>query len=202
MKKLTIIIAIMAIAGGAYFVLGRGGKGATPTALPAPSIDGGVLKLIDARASSRDFSAREIDDKTLSEILWAAFGKNSRGTRTIPTSRGRQALAVYAITKNGAFLYDGAGLVKKSGDDLRPLFAHTMQSFPKTAPLTILFAGDDAMNSPIHAGAAMQNVGLYAAEKGMGAVVRMMFDKDAAKKALAMPKAEQPIVSITIGWVK
>ncbi len=194
---ITIILTI-AVCAGIYLIFGKSKVSVQPTI----AIDGGILKLIDARASHRDFSTKEINDKTMNEILWSAFGKNSHGTRTIPTSRNRQALSVYAITSKGAFLYDGEKMIKVSDKDLRPLFAHTVQSFPKTAPLTILYAGDDTENSPLHAGSAMQNVGLYATEKGLGQVVRMMFDKDAVSTELHLPKGTMPIVSQTIGWQK
>ena len=65
---------------------------------------GNILETIDSRKTTRAFSDKEIDDKTMNEIMWAAFGKNSRGTRTIPTAKNNQNLKVYAIRADGAFL--------------------------------------------------------------------------------------------------
>ena len=186
MKITTIILAL--IAAGAAFAAG------------VDSGRMGVLKIIDSRASTREFSSREIDDKTMGEILWAAFGKNSRGKRTIPTAKNSQNLKVYAIRAEGAFLYDGEKQVKVSDSDLRPLFAS--QSYVMTAPLTLLFAGSDKQFSAMHAGSAYQNVALYCAERGLGNVVRAYFDKEAIEKALGFSKDEFAIISQTIGWGK
>jgi nitroreductase len=158
----------------------------------------GILKLIDSRVSTRTFSDKSIDDKTTDEILWAAFGINSRGTRTIPTSQNQQNLKVYAIRADGAFLYDGERLNKVSDADLRPLFAR--QDFVATAPLTLLFAGSDKDNSPLHAGSSYQNVALYCAERGLGNVVRAFFDWQAVEQALVFTEGEFAIISQTIGW--
>jgi nitroreductase len=197
-KKIAILafLILVSIAIVLYFKFGHMLK--KHEILPSPAVENGILKLIDTRVSSRNFTSREIDSQILSEIMWAAYGKNSHGTRTIPTSRNKQNLSVYAITKSGAFLYNGKNLIQITNDDLRPLFA--MQDFVLTAPLTILYTGTDTENSPIHAGAALQNVGLFASERGMSAVVRMMFDKIAIHKALNLPADEILIVSQTIGW--
>ena len=157
-----------------------------------------VLKIIDARMATRSFSDRSLDDKTTGEILWAAFGKNSRGTRTIPTAKNEQNLKVYAIRADGAFLYDGERLDRVSDTDLRPLFAR--QDFVLTAPLTLLFVGSDREFSPMHAGSSYQNVALYCAEHNLGNVVRAYFDKPGIEKALGLSPDEFAIISQTIGW--
>ena len=52
----------------------------------------------------------------------------------------------------------------------------------------------------MHAGSAYQNVGLYAASKGMHSVVRGYFDNDRVAKALNLENGERAIVSQAIGW--
>ncbi|MDR1697242.1 MAG: nitroreductase family protein [Rickettsiales bacterium] len=169
-------------------------------ALPTPSVDDGVLALIDARMSSRNFSDREMDAQTTSDILWAAFGKNSHGTRTIPTAMNEQDLKVYAIRADGAYFYDGGKLVQITDTDLRPLFAQ--QKFVLDAPLTLLYVGPDAEYSRMHAGSAYQNVALYCAERGLACVVRGMFDKAGTGVALGLESDEVAIISQTVGWPK
>ncbi|MDR2269205.1 MAG: nitroreductase family protein [Rickettsiales bacterium] len=188
MTTKSIIVSIIAILAVATAV-----KLANPR-------QGGILKTIDMRMTSRDFSTKPIDEKTTNEILWAAFGKNSRGTRTIPTAKNGQNLKVYVIRIDGAFLYDGEKLDKISDRDLRPLFAH--QDFVLGAPLTLLFVGSDSQFSAMHAGSSYQNVALYCAERGLGNVVRAYFDKAAVEKAIGLPKGEFAIISQTIGWKK
>ncbi|MDR0367008.1 MAG: nitroreductase family protein [Rickettsiales bacterium] len=203
MKKKSLAIGIASAAALGAVVLSFSRPGKQPAeALPEVEIARiPVLQTIDARQSHRSFSTRELDKKTLSEILWAAFGKNTHGTRTIPTANNKQALGVYAITNTGAYSYDGEEnrLVLRTKQDLRPLFAQ--QDFVSTAPLTILFTGTDAVSSPIHAGAAVQNLGLYtAASDGLGGVARAFYDKEAVAKALVLAEGEQPIISYTIGY--
>ncbi|MDR1071321.1 MAG: nitroreductase family protein [Rickettsiales bacterium] len=192
--KIKIIIALaVSVAAGFYlgFFMGRSASG--------PS-EAGMLKIMDSRMAVRDFSARPIDDNTMAEIMWSAFGKNSRGTRTIPTSKNEQNLKVYAIRANGAFLYDGEKLNRVSDKDLRPLFAR--QSFVLTAPLSLVFVGSDRRNSPMHAGSSYQNVALYCTARGLGNVVRAYFDAPAVEQALGLAAGEFAIVSQTIGWRK
>jgi nitroreductase len=200
--KTKIIIGIVVVIGlAAVFAYNKFGFILhNTTALPTPSVDGGFLALADARMSSRAFDTREIDEQTTSDIMWAAFGKNSRGTRTIPTAMNEQNLKVFAIRADGAFLYDGKNLRRVSDDDLRPLFAG--QGYVMDAPLTLLFVGPDTEYSRMHAGSAYQNVALYCAEKGIGNVVRGMFDKAAVHGALKLGTDEVAIISQTIGWAK
>lgn len=169
--------------------------------LPAPQTSGGVslMEAVQKRHSAREFSAEKIDDQTLSDILYVAWGISHDGKRTIPTSMNKQNLAVYAVMPDGAWLYDAAGnrLLQITSDDLRPLFDR--QDYMKDAQLTLVFTGTDPRNSPLHAGSAYQNVGLYAASRGLNNVVRGWFDRDGVAKALNL-KPDEVIISQTLGW--
>jgi nitroreductase len=188
MKTKPVLLALAVIAAAVMVEMAR------------PRGGNGILETIEARMASRDFSDRPIDDGITAEILWAAFGKNSRGTRTIPTAKNEQNLKVYAIRADGAFLYDGDKMNKIADTDLRPMFAH--QDFVLAAPLTLLFVGSDRQFSAMHAGSAYQNVALYCAEHGIGSVVRAYFDKAGIEKALGLPENEFAIISQTIGLKK
>lgn len=169
--------------------------------LPAPQTAGGVplMEAIQNRHSGREFSAEKIDDQTLSDILYAAWGISHDGKRTIPTSMNKQNLAVYVIQPDGAWLYDAAGhqLQQVTAKDIRPLF--NQQDFMADAQLTLVFTGTDPKNSPMHAGSAYQNVGLYAASRGLNNVVRGWFDRDGVARELGL-KPEEVIISQTLGW--
>lgn len=169
--------------------------------LPAPQTSGGVslMEAVQKRHSAREFSAEKIDDQTLSDILYVAWGISHDGKRTIPTSMNKQNLAVYAVMPDGAWLYDAAGnrLLQVTSDDLRSLFDR--QDYMKDAQLTLVFTGTDPRNSPLHAGSAYQNVGLYAASRGLNNVVRGWFDRDGVAKALNL-KPDEVIISQTLGW--
>ena len=106
-------------------------------ALPAPGVTGGMplMEAIAKRQSARDFDAgRAIDDQTLSEILWVAWGMNARGKRTIPTSRGLQNMQLFVLTPTGTWEYDGMAhkLTRINDKNLIPLCER--QDFVKNAP--------------------------------------------------------------------
>ncbi len=169
--------------------------------LPEPQKDGGIplMEAITKRRTTREFSAKKIDDQTLSDILYAAWGLSHDGKRTIPTARNLQDMQVYVIKADGTFLYDGESnsLTHVSDKDLRSYF--NKQDFMADAPLTLLFTGKDPKYAPMHAGSAYQNVSLYTAGRGLNNVVRGMFDKEGIAKELNIPE-EEVLISQTIGW--
>ncbi len=65
--------------------------------LPTPERGGGMplMQALNERRSVKEFDNRQIDDQTLSEILWAAYGVNrSGGLRTIPTAMNQDRKSV------------------------------------------------------------------------------------------------------------
>lgn len=170
--------------------------------LPAPVVAGGkpLMETIGERKTIREFKAQNVDDQTLSEILWVALGISHDGKRTIPTAMNQQNLKVYVVRNDGAWLYDAAenSLTQVTAENLQPLFA--TQDFMKDVPVNLVYVGSDEKYSPMHAGSAYQNVGLYAASKGMHSVVRGYFDNDRVTKALNLENGERAIVSQAIGW--
>ena len=172
--------------------------------LPAPNVKGGqpLMETLANRKTIRDLSDQAIDNQTLSELLWSAWGISHGEKRTIPTSQNKQNLKVYVTKADGTWLYNAKDnrLEQVSNQDLRALMAK--QDFVKTAPITLIFTGTDAKNSPMHAGSAYQNVGLYCASKGLGNVVRGYLDREAVEKALNLPAEEKVIITQTIGWPK
>jgi hypothetical protein len=135
-----------------------------------PNKAGGVplMEAIEKRKSERNFRADSIQAQHLSDILWVAFGLNREdGKRTIPTGRGNNELAVYAVLSSGVYLYEPVEhkLNKVLNGD------YTLEY--GGAPLTLLYAGPT--NGPfgaLHAGSAYQNVGLYCASEGLANVVK------------------------------
>ncbi len=172
-------------------------------ALPEPVMTGGMplMEAIAKRQSARHFdTGRAIDDQTLSEILWVAWGINARGKRTIPTSRGLQNMQLFVLTPDGTWEYDGPGhkLVKVNDKNLISLCEK--QDFVKTAPLHLVYACKDDRGGECHVGSAYQNVYLYCASRGLSAVVRAMIDKDALNREIPLPENHSVIVHQCIGW--
>ena len=149
--------------------------------LPTPQTEGGMplMQAVAARKTTREFASRAIDPQTLSEILWTAWGITHDGKHSIPTSQNKQNI---------------------SRKDVRSIL--NTQEFVKKAPLHLVFVGSDKKNSPMHAGSAYQNVGLYCASKGLNNVVRGYFDHAALGKELNLQEPEEVIVTQAIGWSK
>lgn len=167
--------------------------------LPAPDISSPLMRIIDARSSGRTYSKQKISEQELSNLLWAAFGTNSRQTRTIPTSRNQQKLKIFVVYNGSVWQYDGKENVmnKVSNDDLMPYLAQ--QSFVHEAPVHLIYAGDKK-SAEVHSGSSYENVSLYAAEKGLASVVRGLIDRDGLHKALNLGDDEVVTYHQTIGY--
>lgn len=169
--------------------------------LPDPITAGGrpFMEVLTARQSSRSFASPALEPQTLSNVLYAAYGISHNGMHTIPTAKNEQNLSVYVFNAEGVWKYNPQmnGLLLISEQDQRALF--NTQSYMQTVPLILVYTGSDPINSPMQAGAAFQNVGLYAANAGLSNVVRGYFDKQAVKQALNLPPDEQVIISQAVG---
>ena len=181
------------------------GMGAEVKQLPKPVTTGGMplMEAINARQSGRDYNPQhKVDDQTLSEILWVAWGMNDRGTRTIPTSRNKQNMELYLLTEEGTWRYEAADntLVKVNNKNLIPLCVK--QDFVPNAPVHLLYAAKNDGTGPLHVGSAYQNVYLYATSKGMQTVIRRMIDVNALNKELEFGEDRSVIAHQTIGYAE
>lgn len=183
----------------AALVLSGFTAGAEELALPKPDTSSALMKIIDARQSGRAYSDQKISEQELSNILWAAFGANSHGKRTIPTGRNQQDLKVFVIYDNAVWLYDGKNnlLNKYSETDLMPYL--DSQDFVKPAPVHLIYAGGKKY-AEAHSGSAYENVYLYAAENGLSTVIRGLIDRDGLHKALNLNEDEVVTYHQPIGY--
>ena len=171
--------------------------------LPPPVLSGGMplLEAINARQSGRLYDKnRPVDDQTLSEILWVAWGVNMHGKRTIATARNQQNMGLYLLTTDGVWVYraDKNLLEKVNDKNLIPLC--DKQPFVKDAPVHLLFVAQDDNWGRCHVGSAYQNVYLYATSKGMATVIRGLIDSEALTKELNLTDGIKVIAHQTIGW--
>ncbi len=168
--------------------------------LPQPDKSSELMQLIDSRHSSREYSDRDISEQTLSDLLWASFGVNKKGTRTVPTAMKQQNLKVFVVYQNSIWSYDANAnsLVKVSDEEISKYIAK--QDFVKNAPLNLIYTGSDKEYSSFHAGAAAQNVYLYATSKGLNTIVRAYIDKDELKDKLHLGRDEFVIMNQVIGY--
>lgn len=168
--------------------------------LPQPDKSSELMQLIDNRHSSREYSNKDISEQTLSDLLWASFGVNKKGTRTVPTAMNQQNLKVFVVYQNSIWSYDANAnsLVKVSDEEISKYIAK--QDFVKNAPLNLIYTGSDKEYSSFHAGAAAQNVYLYATSKGLNTIVRAYIDKDELKDKLHLGRDEFVIMNQVIGY--
>ena len=111
--KLNLIIALMSmvIACGSVFAAQKTAPEPEfiPTIdiqLPDPQTEGG-MPLMDAlknRKTVRTFTSQELDEQTLSNLLWAANGINREdGKHTAPSAMNLQEVVIYAVMPKGVY---------------------------------------------------------------------------------------------------
>ena len=168
--------------------------------LPMPDKTTPLMEVIDKRVSGREYSSKDIGLQTLSDLLWSAFGINEKGTRTVPTAKNEQNLKVYVVYQNSVWAYraEQNALEKISDEDVSQYIVK--QDFVKDAPVNLIYTGSDKDYSSFHAGAAAQNVYLYATSKGLNTIVRGYIDKDELKDKLNLDRDEFVIINQVIGY--
>ncbi len=180
-----------------------------------------LMRALKERRSVREYDARPLALRQLSELLWAANGMNrDDGKRTSPAAVNQQMVDIYVVLPVGAFLYDapGARLLPVAGGDLRKLAGR--QEFVTSAPVNLIYVADPARFKPrpgpgpeipveeelnwsrIAVGAMAQNVGLYCAAEKLGNVVRGMVDREKLGPSLKLRPDQAIILAQTIGCLK
>ena len=173
--------------------------------LPAPdkSNQTSLMQALSERQSDKDFINKKIDDKTLSTLLWSAYGVNrDNGKRTIPTALGKNDLQIYIADNRGTWLYDAENntLLSIGNIDIRPHFQ--TQDYMKNVPVILIYVGSHEDYASMHAGSAYQNVELYVVANQMASVVRGHFNKEDVQKALNLPYDKRVIISQAVGYKK
>lgn len=177
--------------------------------LPTPVKTGGkpLMQALSERKSTRSFQDKALSNQMLSDLLWAANGFNRPDKRTAPTANNRQELDLYVALKSGIYLYDAKAnklkLIKKG--DFRKNTG--MQDYVATAPLNVIFVSDLAKSSSeqyayTDCGFVAQNIYLYCASAGLGAVVRGSFDKNELAKLLNLTGKQQVMLTQSVGFPK
>ena len=175
--------------------------------LPAPDRTGGkpLMQALNERRSTRSYQDRELTLQQMSNLLWAANGFNRDDKRTAPTANNKQELELYVTTKNGVYFYDARNhLLKevKKGDHRAQA---GNQDFVAHVALNLIFVSDmEKASSREYAytscGFVAQNVYLYCASEGLGAVVRGSFDKDKLSELLNLNSNQQVLLTQSVGY--
>jgi SagB-type dehydrogenase family enzyme len=183
---------------------------------PVLKTDKLFMDAIRERKSSRDFAVKELSLQDLSNVLWCANGINrpADGHRTAPSAMNKQDVDVYAVMKDGIWLYDAATheLVSVVEGDFRKDAG--MQDWVGSAPLNLIYVSDLAkldfakereaqvMTGAIDAGHCSQNVYLYCAAAKLSVVVRTSVDKKKLAEILKLRPQQIVIAGQTVGYPK
>ncbi|MBN9462888.1 MAG: SagB/ThcOx family dehydrogenase [Burkholderiales bacterium] len=190
------------------------GDATATIALPAPEARGGMplMEAFALRRSSREFAHEALPLPLLSNLLWAAYGRNRPdGGRTAPSALDAQEIDVYAALPTGAYLYDAGehALRLVAQSDLRRVTGY--QDFVDEAPLDLVYVADHRRMAmvpvaqresfaSVAAGAVAQNVYLFAAGNGLATVLRAWIGRDAIADALGLAHDQQVLLSQTVGY--
>lgn len=177
--------------------------------LPAPVKTGGksLFVALNDRQSSRDFSGKELDNQTLSNLLWATNGFNRPDKRTAPSSQDRQEIDVYVMFKDGVYFYDAKEnkLKLHAKGDLRDGLGS--QAYVNDAAVNLVFVAnlDKASNREaafIDTGYISQNVYLFCASEGLGTVARGSFSRAKLPPALKLTDKQEVTLVQAVGYPK
>jgi len=179
---------------------------------PALSVSKPLLETLKLRQSCKRFDTKPLTPQTLSCLLWAAFGINrpESGKRTAPTAVNCQDIDIYVVTAQGVYVYQAQehSLMPVLDRDVRALAA--TQGYAQRAPINLVYISDygkmddrfgpkKSIYSAFHAGSISQNVYLYCASAGLGAVVRDGVDREALRKALNLRDNQTIVMAQTVG---
>ncbi|MCX4336020.1 MAG: SagB/ThcOx family dehydrogenase [Bacteroidales bacterium] len=185
--------------------------------LPSPDMErqGNVMKALQDRKSTREFSSGLLSLQDLGDLVWAACGINRQdGRRTAGSALNKQDCELYVIMETGAYLYDAKGncLVLVKEGDWRGAVAGK-QKFVLEAPVSLVIVSDyskmgDVSDShtktmcAVDAGIISQNISIFCASAGMATVARASMDEDALRKALELSPAQHPLINHPVGYFR
>jgi len=179
-----------------------------------------VTQAIQQRKSSRNFIDKDLTSAQMSKILWAANGINrDEGKRVNPAAMGVYSVEVYAVTREGIYLYDAdnnkLNLIAKG--DYRSTTT-TGQGFVSKAALNLVYvetpdAWVNARHTPpprerqityanITVGAMVQSVALIAETEGLGNCVRGSINRDEFRKVAKLADDKNILLAQSVGFIK
>jgi SagB-type dehydrogenase family enzyme len=188
-----------------------------PIKLLPPQTEKGktLMKALEERCSTREYSDRAMRLQDISNVLWAANGINrvKEMKHTAPTAVNWQEIDIYVILGKGIYQYDphDSTLYPVVKGDLREQAG--TQDYVKTAPLNLIYVADYSKmknaeeakkESYASADAAFiaENVYLVCAAFDMGCVVRASVDKDKLSVTLKLRPEQKIVLGQTVGFLK
>jgi len=192
--------------------------------LPHPRYDSktSIEKALLERRSVREYKNDPLSLSEISQLLWSAQGTTDRTKtlRTAPSAGALYPLEIYIVAVNvkdlppGIYRYKPQGhklITIMKGDKRAEVFNAAFHQSPvKEAPAIIVFSAvfkrttakyGERGTRYVHmeAGHAAQNVYLQAVSLDLGTVVIGAFDDDELKRAMNMPREEEPLYIMPVG---
>lgn len=173
-----------------------------------------MLKFLEKRVSSREFSPEPLPVTVLSNLLWAAFGvSRPDGKRTAPSARNRQEIDIYVAAPDGLYVYDA------KANALKPLLAGDIrgltgtQAYVKEAAINLVYVADTSKMDKMapeektlwigaDTGVIAENVYLYCAAEGLATVVRALIDRPALAKVMKLRPGQEITLAQSVGYPK
>jgi SagB-type dehydrogenase family enzyme len=183
--------------------------------LPKPNMQRQTLSVMEAyqqRKSVREYSDKLLSDQDLSDLLWAAQGKNRPdGHLTAPTAMNKQEIRLYVFCEKGVSLYDPQNhtLTQVAEGDHRDIVADR-QDFAKKAPVCLVMVADmDKFGSNgqhaqwmvgVDVGIVCENINLYCSASGLCTVPRGTMNQKAIQSLLGLNDNQIPVINNPVGY--
>jgi SagB-type dehydrogenase family enzyme len=183
-----------------------------------------VEAALKARRTVRQFAARGLDVKQVSQLLWGADGESDpRGYRTAASAGATYPLEIYLVAGERGVAGLPAGLyrylVKEHAlepgvkGDLRQAVARASlhQAWMTHAPVMVVIAAEyrrctarygerGLMYTHMEAGHVGTNLFLQAEALGLGAGIVGAFEDQGLSQALQLPKDYAPLLVMPVGY--
>lgn len=191
------------------------------TKLPKPNERGSISieEALHKRRSVRDYEKGPLNQEQVSQLLWAATGKNLY-RRTAPSAGATYPLEIYLVVGEveglgkGVYSYSLSHhtLERKKEQDIRnPLSSASLgQRMIEKAPINIIIAADYGRTTGrygqrgmryvhMEVGHVGQNISLQAIALGLGTVMIGAFEDRQVKQVLGIE--EEPLYIIPVGKI-
>lgn len=206
MKKISLMAAML-LMGALCF--------AQTKKLPSANMQRKTLSVMEAykqRKSVREYSKKELTDQDLSDLLWAAQGKNRPdGHLTAPTAMNKQEIRLYVFSAKGVSLYSpqSHSLTQVVAGDHRGIVAGR-QDFAKAAPICLVMVADmekfgsDNQHAQwmvgVDVGIVCENINLFCSAAGLCTVPRGTMDQKAIQTLLKLNDRQVPVINNPVGY--
>lgn len=206
MIKKTISLVVIVVAGLSAMAEDR--------ALPSPDKSAGlpVMEAFSRRKSVRDFREKELSEQELSNLLWAAMGRNrENGKLTAPSCRNFQEIRLFVFDKNGVseYLPDSHSLIQVVTGDYRNYVA-AGQDFVNVAPVSLVMIADmtkfgnmderSRMMAAVDAGIVSENISVACLGLGLATVPRATMKSAEIITLLNLPDNHIAIMNNPVGF--